>query len=380
MSSLRVALVASSYAPHIGGVEQHTAHVGEQLRARGHEVEVWTVARQGQSAVRVVDGVTVRELPTPLPARNLAAGLRFARSAPSALLRWLDAWRSFRPEVLHVQCFGPNGLYAYGLSAVTRTPLMISSHGETDADDNDVFRTSFLIPTGLRRAVQAAHAVTGCSASVVTDLHDNFGGQGVVVVPNGVEAIDLDAVGRQTGRVIGVGRLEHNKGFDLLMRAMALTDDSHLVLVGDGRQRQQLEALSVSLGISERVTFLGARSVEETRRAIADAEVLVMPSRKESFGIVALEAWSAGTPLVATSTCGPADFVTDGQDGLLVDPHDTAALAGTIEGLLEDNELRRRLAAAGSVRVQEYTWDSVVDRYLAIYREIGIGKSGAPVP
>jgi glycogen synthase len=247
---------------------------------------------------------------------------------------------------------------------------VLSSHGETDADDNDIFRTSSLLPAGLRRAVRSARATTACSPSVAADLTDNFGAADVVVVPNGVAPIDLGPVARVPGRVVGVGRLEHNKGFDLLIRAMALVDDGDLLLVGDGRERGSLETLARSLGITHRVMFAGARSQEETRRAVAASSVLVMPSRRESFGIVALEAWSAGTPLVATSRCGPAAFVKDGVDALLVDPCDIPALARSVRAVLDDPKLACRLAAAGRERVVAYSWAAVVDRYERIYDRV----------
>lgn len=373
MTRLRVALVASSYAPHVGGVEQHTAEVAALLQERGHEVEVWTVARDGHHSSRSVDGITVRDLPAPLPTRRLRGLARFLGAGPSAWWRWVRAWRSFRPDLLHVQCFGPNGLYALALSAVTPTPLVVSSHGETDADDNDIFRTSFLMPAGLRRAVRTARATTGCSASVVADLQDRFGATEAVVVPNGVAHLALGTVARVPRRVAGVGRLEHNKGFDLLLRAVALIEDVELVLVGDGRERGVLGRLAGELDIADRLLFTGVLSQHDTRQVMAGASVVVVPSRRESFGLVALEAWSAGAPLVATSTCGPAAFVTHDQDGILVDPRDTAALAAAIEDVLGHPVLARRLAAAGRESVKGYTWQAVVDRYEQIYARVLAG-------
>ena len=108
----RVALVSSSYFPHPGGVEQHVRSVAGELRARGHDVVVWTVDRGEGLGVQVIDGVEVRYLPTPLPARSLRAGVRFLLALPAAARAWWRAYRDFAPSVLHVQCFGPNGLYA----------------------------------------------------------------------------------------------------------------------------------------------------------------------------------------------------------------------------------------------------------------------------
>ena len=135
--SSRIALVASSAYPNPGGVEQHVRQVARELTARGHAVEVWTVARDGVPSRDVVDGVPVRWLPAPLPARSAGALAGFARLVPRSWGQWADAVRSFRPSLLHVQCFGPNGVYASALSRRFRIPMAVSSHGETFMDELD---------------------------------------------------------------------------------------------------------------------------------------------------------------------------------------------------------------------------------------------------
>src|SRR5829696_4227583 len=220
----RVALVASSYHPHLGGVESHVRHVARELRASGDEVEVWTVDRGEHLGVTELDGSVVRHLPTPLPARSAGALAGFATAAPVAWHAWRSAFRAFRPELLHVQCFGPNGVYAAALARRTGTPLVLSSHGETFMDDHDAFGRSALLREGLRRSIAAAAATTGCSRQVLEDLRERFGLVTGTVVPNGVgpvpttppvgtmpEALDL----LDTPLVFGVGRLELTKGFDL---------------------------------------------------------------------------------------------------------------------------------------------------------------------
>ena len=160
----RVALVSSSYFPHPGGVEQHVRSVAGELRARGHDVVVWTVDRGEGLGVQVIDGVEVRYLPSPLPARSLRAVLRFLLDLPAAARAWWRAYRGFAPSVLHVQCFGPNGLYALLLAHLTRTPLVLTSHGETFADDHRVFDRSALIRTGMRKALRLGRGGDGVLA------------------------------------------------------------------------------------------------------------------------------------------------------------------------------------------------------------------------
>ena len=368
----RVALVSSSYFPHPGGVEQHVRSVAGELRARGHDVVVWTVDRGERLGVQVVDGVEVRYLPTPLPARSLRAVLRFLRALPAAARAWWRAYRAFAPSVLHVQCFGPNGLYAVLLAHLTRTPLVVTSHGETFMDDHDVFDQSALIRTGMRRALHSADAVTGCSQVVLDDLRDRFGFEGGRVIPNGVD-LRGQAVApapSTAGSVFAVGRLEHTKGFDLLLEAFVVADlppRTRLVIGGDGTVRSSLERRARKLALGDRLHLTGWLGADEVAAHMAAAAVVVVPSRKEAFGIVVLEAWRAGAPLIVTSNGGPADLVTDGETGLVVDPEDATALAQALELMVMDRATAERLGEAGRLAVRAFPWSRVAELYESCY-------------
>nr|WP_281496629.1 glycosyltransferase family 4 protein [Ornithinimicrobium sp. F0845] len=371
----RVALVSSSYHPHLGGVEEHVRQVAAELTSRGHTVEVWTVDRGERLGAQWVDGVRVRYLPTPLPARKTSNLARFALTAPLALARWLRAARQLRPDVIHVHCFGPNGPYARVVASLTRTPWVLSAHGETFMDANDLFGRSALMRAQLRRGCSDADAVTGCSEAVADDLRGAYGARDVSVVPNGVRVAThttitspADATLKQ---VVAVGRLVEVKGFDLLIDAVARSREVRsLHVVGDGPEREALQRLVRRLDLQDRVALLGPRSPEDAQQAMANAALVVMPSRREAFGIVALEAWASGTPLIATSLGGPAGFVTDGVDGILVDPQDARALANAMDQVLSSPSLAARLSTNGLESVKRFTWDRVVDDYEAIYRSV----------
>lgn len=376
----RVALIASSFHPHTGGVEEHVRHLARVLADRGHTVAVWTVDRGEHLGTREVDGVEVRYLPTPLPARSLRSLMAYAAGLPRAVTAWWRAYRSLRPDVLNVQCFGPNGLYGLALGRLTGTPLVVSSHGETFADDHDAFGESALLRWGLRKSLSRAEGVTGCSTIVLDDLRTGYGLSDGTVVPN---AIDVDEVAEPylpswwplAGPVVlALGRVEHNKGFDLLLRAFAhataddrLPDGASLVVGGEGSALDDLRSLAHELSVADRVLLPGRLGRAEVAGAVSQAGVLVVPSRVEAFGIVALEAWRGRCPLVMTSRGGAKDFVTDGVDGLVVDPEDTAALSSAVVQVLTDPDLGRRLAQAGAERVRDFTWDRVAGSYEDLY-------------
>jgi len=408
----RVALIPSSYLPALGGVEELTRHLALTLQSAGDAVEVWTgqADASGQPTVATLDGVVVRRFPMPLPAVDARAVLRFLRGAPPALWHLHRAARTFRPDVLHVHCFGPNGVYGLALARWTGLPLVVTLHGETVMDDGDVFDVSTVLRTALRRALRPPTTVTACSGMVLADAEARFGlgpGRGSVV-PNGVDlsvsrvGVATSALGRTaddadgpaegpasglsdwtppTGRpyLLALGRVVPKKGFDLLIAAYARTQVAagctDLVIAGEGPALAQLREQARTLGMADRVHFPGRIDRESVAQAMAGASGFVVPSRLEPFGIVILEAWRAGTPVVATTHGGPAELIHDGVDGRLADPNDPAQLAAALDDLVRDAPGRLALGSAGCNRVQEYSWPAIADRYHNIYRS-ALGAGG----
>jgi len=297
------------------------------------------------------------------------------------------AVRSFRPDVLHVQCFGPNGAYATALSRLTGVPLIVTLQGETMMDDGDIFEVSRVLRASLRAGLRTAAAVTACSAFTLDDAVRRFGlpaSRGVVIA-NGVSLDDVGQLSDDgdtglpahlggTPYVLALGRVVDKKGFDLLLAGYAAMDPADrtadLVIGGSGPALEHLEAQAEESGIADRVHFVGRLTREQVAAAMAAAAVFVMPSRLEPFGIVALEGWRAGTAVVATSRGGAPEFIRDGEDGLLVDPFDTAAVARVLGRLLTDDDLRRSLATAGRERVTEFDWSVIAARYRSLYASV----------
>lgn len=375
---MRVALATSSYPPYFGGVEEHVRNVARELTDRGHDVVVWTIARDGRFAVREADGIEVWDLPAPLPSRSVGGVLRFLVRMPRAAALWLRAARSARPDVVHIHCFGPNGTYARLLSRLIRRPFVLTAHGETLADDGGVFDSSVLAQASLRAALADAAAVTACSQLVVDDLVERFGlapGRGRIVW-NGIDAdepVGERPAGIPDRYIAAVGRLVRLKGFDLLVDAFAAADlppDYALAIGGGGPEAEALRARAVELGVSDRVILPGRLDRPAVAGLLRGAAVAVVASRLEPFGIAALEAWRAGVPLLATTRGGPPEFVTDGEDGLLRDPEDTPAFAEALAALVGDRETAARLAARGHERIGSFTWEATASDYEAIYRDV----------
>jgi len=186
--------------------------------------------------------------------------------------------------------------------------------------------------------------------------------------------------------ILFVGRIEPLKGIDTLLKAVALATDGlpdlcghlSLAIIGGSpdpasenmeREMQRLSRLKSKLGIDNLVTFLGAKDQDTLPYYYSAAEVCVVPSRYESFGMVALEAMACGTPVVASKVGGLTFTVEEGVTGYLVPENDPAALAERLRSLLTDWDLRRRMGEKGIQVAQRYSWPLIADKIISLYRQ-----------
>jgi glycosyltransferase involved in cell wall biosynthesis len=204
------------------------------------------------------------------------------------------------------------------------------------------------------------------------------------VVPNGVDQETFRPLPRSVVRAelglgdsplfIAAGRLNLEKGMHHAVQALARLDGPRpaprLVVVGEGEQRKPLERLARSLGLQDRVLFPGAKTHDDLARYFAAADVFLFPTERAEAGpLVLVEAMACGLPIIASAIGAIPELLgRTGQNGLLVPPGDTEALAEAMHTLLRDDELRRRLGEAAHRRaLAEYTTKRMVDRTLDVY-------------
>jgi len=185
--------------------------------------------------------------------------------------------------------------------------------------------------------------------------------------------------------ILFVGRIESLKGIDSLLQAMALVVSRRPALrtalcvpiiggepdhIREQDEMVRLQELRERLGIGDIVTFLGAREQDMLQYYYSAAEMVVMPSDYESFGMVALEAMACGTPVIASDVGGLAFLVQHGRTGYRVPARDPAALAAKIARLLTDEGLRRRIGQRAACWAESYAWPRVADRIEGVYAEL----------
>jgi glycosyltransferase involved in cell wall biosynthesis len=169
--------------------------------------------------------------------------------------------------------------------------------------------------------------------------------------------------------VVALGRLHPNKGFDVLIEAMARLPRAYLWLAGAGTLETELRAQVARLGLAERVRFLGWR--EDTGSLYATADLVACASRIEPLGNVVLEAWARGVPIVAAAGAGPIELIRDGETGLLVPIEDADALAHGLGRVIEDRALAAALAGAGREAYEAtFSQPRVVAAYCDLFERV----------
>ncbi|MER2519852.1 MAG: glycosyltransferase [Bdellovibrionales bacterium] len=177
--------------------------------------------------------------------------------------------------------------------------------------------------------------------------------------------------------LLTLSRLHPKKGLDTFLRALADMPGVYGWLAGDGPIHRQLDALAKSLGLSDRVRFLGWRT--DRASLLASADVCVLPSRHEPFGTVTLEAWAANIPLVACMSAGPAATIKDNETGLLVPIDNVSALTQAMQRAINDQSLRRKLIEQGhAAYLKSYTREAVIKQWLSYYQNLATWQKFSP--
>jgi D-inositol-3-phosphate glycosyltransferase len=372
---MRVALVNLTTTTKIGGVETFVRQLARFLAARDIDVSIFGGAPPCGEQIPDVPGVHVRMLPyidraqfrrVPLLARQYGATKLLERA--SFALRARAILESGDFDIIHIHKPFDFPLAAW-LRARTRARAVYSSHGR------DFF-------PGDKRFIRSIDALTACSRYNAADVRARYG-RPARVIYNGVDIDqfsprppDLAPWPPQVEPGVPValwaGRLVRWKGTVDAVRAVALARSPfHLCIAGAGPEEERLKSAARSLGIADRVHFLGNVPHESLPALFAATQVVLGTSfANETFGMTLAEASACARPVIATDFGGFPEVVRDGETGLLVPPRDPARLAAAIDTIIRDPDDAARMGAAGRAFVAaEFAWPTVTARVIAAYEE-----------
>jgi len=343
----------------ISGAENHLLLLLPALRERGWDVAA-VMLHEGEPGA---EDFAVRLEAGGVPVERVRLSRAFD---PRAFTRILRRARHDRPDVLHTHLVHAD---FHGLPAgrFARVPVLVSTkHGFNAFRDRKAFATAD------RAVASLADVHVAISAGLARYLaqSEGFDAGSFEVVHYGIEAGPEPPPLPGAPRLAIVGRLIPIKGHDVLLRAVARAQERlpglRLEIAGDGELEPELRATAARLGLDDAVAFLGR--VAPVDPVLECAEVVVVPSFGEGFGMVALEAMERGRPVIASAVGGLPEIVDEGRTGLLVPPGDVEALARAIAELADDPARAASMGEAGRARaLAEFSQDRCTERIAALY-------------
>ena len=391
-----------------GGTETVVLETSKHQRRAGHDVRIVTTQALCGTAAEVIEGVPVSRTPHFYPYLGLSSGAReqLDRRAGNlfsfAMLRELHAAPNV--DLFHLHTGKRLGGIVRTAARRRNVPYVVSLHGGVyDVPAQEA--QSWTEPTqgafewgralgwavGSRRVLDDAAAILCLSAEEQQQVQAQHPGRRVELIPNGVDTARFRAghgarfraehgIPADRQMVLTVGRIDPQKNQRLAVRAAARLRadglDVHLVLIGPVTHDAYAAALRQEIserGLADRVSLV--EGLEPGSPTLVDAyhaaDVFLLPSLHEPFGIVLLEAWAAGCPVVAARVGGVPGFVRNGTDGLLFDTDDTPDAVRALAGVLVNQPFARKLGQAGRVKAgKTYDWSAVTARVEGIYEEV----------
>lgn len=346
------------------------AGLASRLSDRGHSVTLVTLDDGQQDRHDVAESVRRQPLDQMGTTRGLFEKIA-ATKAREAAVR--DAIEAIGPDVVLSFCDRTNILTLQAL-ARSRFPVVVSERSDPVRQNLGAF-WEFQRRRCYRRAARIV-ALTEHAAGALAPMNRYK----VAVIPSSVDVPPMrsDRVAAQANRlVVGVGRLEREKGFDRLVRAFAdarPSADWTLRILGEGSQRESLLTLAAEFGVANRLELPGW--VRPVWPELGKATCFVLPSRYEGFPSALLEAMSMGVPSLAVDCeCGGPRAIIGDQQGLLVDRSD-AALTDGLRRIMTDEPSRERWGEGGMSVVDRFGWEPMVNAYEALLKEVaGSGSS-----
>jgi glycogen(starch) synthase len=396
--------VRAIYPQHgYGGLERSSTSLFRHLLAEGTDIALFTRALPLGEPLHTDTGVkgkltihAVRYGRLPLPPNGIPARLTNYRSFVDHMGRRVRglAYRG------HVSGVYAHGLCAWGVrdAAEWGVPMIANPHGLEEFKVRDPLKRLAYAPfrAWVREACAAADRVVATDRSMRDEVSQllRIDPAKVVVLPNGVDADELRAmldpqmqmsllerfpVLRPAGGLplgISVGRLEVNKGFDHLLRALQLAGVRgaawRWVFVGEGSQKASLVSLAGELGLSERVLFAGSLSDAELHNLYPLCDLFAHPTLYEGSSLVTLEALVHELPVVASAVGGIPDKVIEGETGFLVPPGNEQMLADKLEWMWSHSQERMQMGQRGArLASEQFTWVRVAAQTRELFEELG---------
>lgn len=365
---MKIALCTETLYP-LYGVERRVYELARRLPDYGFEVEVFTSTPPQHFKDIAVTQVCPPTIVSP-PKRDY--------------VRCVQYWKALFKTLMNRQCdvIDANGhlsLVPCSLAgAAAGAPVVATIHDLYLTEWFRMYRglgACFGLPFELLfTRLPYDHVITLNSSLAQRLVRLGMNKEKVSVIPSGIDIRGIDAVSpakKEGNRVLYAGRLAPQKDVGVLVEAVALLDECRLLIVGEGNDRARIVKKIQVLGLEERVVLVQPyKRHRELIAAIKGSAVLALPSQRECFGIVPLEAMACRTPVVSTNTEGPRDYIESGKNGFLTEIGNPHELAEKISLLLNDADLRKEVQRRARKTAERYDWSRIVRAVVKLYEKV----------
>jgi len=394
----RVLILSWEYPPLIeGGLARHVRKLSEALVGLGVEVHVLTRGGEDAPANEIAAGVEVHRIREPAHPTDLDEFVNWVGQMNADMLdAGVELGEAFDFDLVH----GHDWLVAGACDQLARrfqAPLVTTIHAtEYGRHQGWVKDHPQAYIHGVERWItNRSQRVIACSAYMQEQIADIFAvapGR-ITVIPNGIDPADLPQPGAaelarlragfaatEERLVLLIGRLVYEKGFQLALEAMprviAAVPGTRFLVAGSGTHEEELKKQAKELGLMEHGTFLGWIGDDVLRSLYGIADLTVVPSIYEPFGLVALEAMASGCPVIVADTGGLREVVPHELAGLRFRPRDPAALAEVAIRVLSDPDLEARLVAEAHEHVRRFDWTDIAAQTAEVYADLVGARAG----
>ena len=373
---MKIAMIGRSIPPFDrGGIQTHIAELSRALARKGVDTHVFIVGQGSKRPGREVSEENLHVHPIrciPLPRLTLGEYLSYSLNCGRQIGK-------YDLDLVH-----GHSMYSFGYALVKKLPFVLTMHGtqlnefknslQYGASPNHII-TDYSSMLMERYSGRKADRIIVVSNENKADVISQYGvpSQKVEAIPNGVDVSRFKPSNCESKNILFVGRLHERKGIDKLLQSFSevVKEDKEAVLniVGSGEDEARLKALARKFKLGKKnLTFRGFVPEQQLTRLYEEASIFVLPSYYEGFGIVLIEAMSAGLPLVSVKTGGATEVISDGKNGYLVD---YKSMARGILKILSDDKLRRKMGRESRKIVEKkYTWQKIASDVVDVYKGV----------